>query len=416
MENYNVSPKVKEVYKQITDLPEIKKALEFIEGDGKEVLDAQIKLASIPAPTYHEREKAEAFCEYFKELGLTDIHIDKFGNALGTRKGKGNGPRIIIDAHMDTVFPIGTDLTPKFDGPRINMPGIADDTAGMACELGVIRALNAAGIETEGDLIFMGTVEEEGTGALGGMRKHMSIAKYDTGICIDGGGIGNIVFEGTGLRTCEINFHSKGGHAAGAFGKVSNSLYAAARAVVKIASIEVPPETGTIYCVSNFHAGNDAGINAVAADTKIKINYRSWNQELLEELHGKIFKAVEEACAEETARWGCDTVTWDTKQYVNVPAVSQDQHKPVIEAIYTVFDELGVNPWFETGGATNCTMGINAGMPTICIGAGGKSFGAHSLDEYFDPTDRHLGTQATLLTALMMCGVYGKTEPLAEKR
>ena len=415
MDNFTVSPSVEQTLAQLKGLPCVQTSLDFLKTDSELTLEQQIAMAKIPAPTFHEREKALAFCEYLKELGLEDVHLDRFGNAIGVRRGSGKGPRVILEAHMDTVFPLDTVLEPKFEGSRVYLPGVNDDTSGMASILSVIRALNAGNIETEGDLFFMGTVEEEGMGALGGMKKHMSENTYDASISIDGSGFGNIVFNGTGLRTCEINFHSKGGHAAGAFGKVSNSLYAAARCVVKIASIEVPPDSGTIYCVSNFHAGNDSAINAVASDSQIKINYRSNRQDFLETLHNQIMQAAQEACDEETARWGADTVTWDTKQYVDVPAVTQSANIPLVEALYTVIKDCGIEPTFSVGGATNCTMGIYAGVPSVCIGSGGSGGGAHALDEYYENTDRHIATGGTLLLALLMAGVKGKTTPLASK-
>jgi len=414
MENYNVDPRITATHEKLNTLPAVKKALDFIDGDGKYVLEQQIKLASIPAPTFHERKKAELFCEYFKELGLQNIHIDEFGNAIGIRPGKGKGS-VLMEAHMDTVFDLSTELNPWTDeNGCVHLPGISDDTSGMANIIGVIRALNEANIETDCDLYFVGTVEEEGMGALGGMRKYMSKKPgHNASISIDTHGIGHIVYQGTGIRTMELNFHSKGGHAAGAFGKVSNSLYAAARAVVKIASIEVTPDTGTIYCVSNFHAGNDAGINAVAADSQIKINYRSQRQDLLEELHEKIFKACEEACAEETARWGCDTVTWDHKIYCSVPAVTQTADIPIVQSLYTVYRGVDIDPIFDVGGATNCTEGIYGGVQSVCIGAGGNGGGIHTPQEYFDPAGREVGIKVALLLALMMAGVSGETEALS---
>jgi len=413
MSEYRAEPRYTLTHEKLMSLPAVKKALDFIDGDGKYVLDQQIALASIPAPTFHERAKAEKFCEYFRELGLQNIHLDEFGNAIGIRPGKGRGS-VLMEAHMDTVFDLDTDLTPKYDGTRINMPGLSDNTSGMANIIGVIRALNEANIETDCDLYFVGTVEEEGKGMLGGMRKYMSKKPgHNASISIDTAGIGRIVYQGTGIRTMEVNFHSKGGHAAGAFGKVSNSLYAAARAVVKISAIQVTPDTNSIYCVSNFHAGNDAGINAVAADSQIKINYRSARQDLLEEIHEKILRACEEACAEETARWGCDTVTFDHKLYCDVPAVTQTAGIPIVQSLYTVYKGVGIEPAFAVGGATNCTEGIYGGVPSVCIGAGGSGAFNHSLDEYFDPTGREIGIKVALMLMLMMAGVSGETEALS---
>ena len=413
MENYSVPPVIENTHKALRDLPSVQKALAFIEGDGEQTLAQQIEMALIPAPTFHEKEKALAFCEHMKALGLVDVHLDRFGNAIGLRKGSGRGPKVIVEAHMDTVFELATELKLRFEDGKVYLPGVCDDTSGMAAILSMVRALNDAGIETKGDLYCMGTVEEEGMGALGGMNKHMSENKYDAAISIDGSGFGRIVYQGTGLRTCEVNFYSKGGHAAGSFGKVSNSLYAAARAVVKIADIQVPPDSGTIYCVSNFHAGNDAAINAVATHSQIKINYRSHNQEYLVTLHDQILQAVQEACDEETARLGTDTVTWDLVQYVDIPAVTQEKDIPIVAGAYEVMKGLGLEPSFAVGGATNTTMAIYNSVPGVCIGSGGDSGGVHSTDEFYDPKDRHISTQGILLLALLLAGVDGETDPVA---
>ena len=101
----------------------------------------------------------------FKEEGLEDCHIDEYGNCVGIRKGTGGGKTTLVEGHIDTVFPLGTKLEIKKEDGFIRCPGICDDTRGLASVLSTIRALNAADIKTKGDIHFVGTVQEEGTGA-----------------------------------------------------------------------------------------------------------------------------------------------------------------------------------------------------------------------------------------------------------
>ena len=119
MEKYTVSEKIKSAHSALRDAPAVKSAMEFLISDQAQRLEEQVALAKIPAPTFHEQDRAKAVCEYFTKLGLTDVHTDRFGNAIGTRKGKSNGPRVLLEAHMDTVFPIDTVLEPKYEGSRI---------------------------------------------------------------------------------------------------------------------------------------------------------------------------------------------------------------------------------------------------------------------------------------------------------
>ncbi|GAA6513908.1 M20/M25/M40 family metallo-hydrolase [Merdimmobilis hominis] len=412
--DYVVSPKVKEIVDKMVSLDAVKKGLEFIKEDNDQTVQNQLDLAMIPSPTFHEQEKAKAFMKYFEDLGLSDVHMDRFGNVVGTRKGKGKGPTVLMEGHMDTVFPMDTKLEPKIENGVIHLPGIGDDTRGMVVCLTVARALDAAGIETDGDIVFVGTVEEEGMGSLGGMKKFLSENKIDASISVDGPSPIGITYEATGFKTYEATFYGIGGHAYGAFGKVANPLHAAARAVAKIADFQVPEDPRTTFCVSNFHAGSDASIHAIVPSATIKFNFRSNSAEELEKLNTRIMNALQEAADEETARWGKDTITWDYKQYCDVPAASQDPHTPIVEALYTIIKHLGYEPKFEQGGSTNCNMALDAGIPAVCLGSGGPSTDAHMLSEFFVIDKAYEGAQQAFLLALALAGVSGSSPSVME--
>lgn len=409
---YEISQQMADSLKRIVSLENVKSALDFIEKDADNTLANQMELVQIEAPTFHEAKKAARYKEFYSELGLKDVHIDKFGNVIGVRPGTKGGRKVVMEGHMDTVFPIGTDVTPKIRGTRVYAPGITDDTRGMVVPLSVVRALNAANIQTVGDLIFMGTVEEEGIGSFSGMMNFLSENDVDASINIDGPSAAAIVYEATGHMTCEATFHGIGGHAHGAFAKVANPLNAAARAVAKIADFQVPEDPRTSFCVSNFHAGNDAGIHAIVPEATIKFNLRSDSQQVLDDLYARILAALDEACAEETARWGKDTITVTHKRYCSVPAGTQDVHAPIVEATYAIIEFLGYEPAFLQGGSTNCNMAIGKNIPGVCLGMGGVDCGAHTLDEFFETTDAYKGVQQAFLLALMTAGIDGKTEPM----
>ncbi len=186
---YQISEKVRGKFDALTKNEKVLKALAFMEEDQAAVIEKQIELTLIPAPTYHEEKKAQRLLEMFKEEGLTDCHIDEYGNCVGIRKGTGGGKTVIVEGHMDTVFPLDTELSIVCEDGFIKCPGIVDDTRGCAVVLSTIRALNAAGIETKGDIHFVGTVQEEGTGALKGMKYYVDHhPELDASISVDGPG------------------------------------------------------------------------------------------------------------------------------------------------------------------------------------------------------------------------------------
>ena len=404
---YQVSEKIQSRLSALTENASVQKALAFMKEDQDKVIEKQIELTLIPAPTYHEEKKAARLLEMFKEEGLTDCHIDEYGNCVGIRKGTGGGKTTLVEGHMDTVFPLDTELKIVREDGYIKCPGIVDDTRGCAAVLSTIRALNAAGIQTKGDIQFVGTVQEEGTGALKGMQYYVQHhPELEASISVDGPGYQEIVYEATGIQTYEVNFHGIGGHACGMFGKVANPLHAAARAIAKIADFQVPKEPMTTFAVTNFHAGSFESVHAIVPTAQIRFNFRSNSQEELEKLRDRIFAAIEEACKEETDRWGKDTITYDVKHICDVNAGGQDCHAPIVEAAMAASKYIGgQEPKLGNGGSTNCNRALEAGIPAVCLGMGADyDSKAHTLNEQFKVEDAYKGCQLTQLLALLCAG------------
>ncbi len=412
--DYQVSAKVQALFDQVLAMDEVKKAMAFIEADAEQSIEEQIALTLIEAPTFHEAERAQAFAKYLGDLGLENPHVDEFGNAVALWKGTGNGPKILVEAHLDTVFPKGSVKEVRRENGILYAPGIVDDTRGLAVLLSALRGLKASGLQTKGDIVFVGTAREEGMGSLGGMKDFLDHnPDIEGSISVDGAWTESITYEATGFKTYEVNFYGIGGHAYGAFGLMANPLHAAARAVAKIADFQVSDDPKTTFCVSNFHAGNDAGVHAIVPKATIKFNFRSNSAELLEELNDRIFKAIQEACDEETARWGKDTITWDSVQYCDVPAGNQDIHAPMVEATYLAAKHLSPDPekvYFNQGGSVNGNMAVARGLPCVTIGGGLVDTKCHNLEEYYPTENSHLCPQEVMLLLLMTAGIEGKTE------
>lgn len=403
---YEISEKVKSVLAAACADEKIQKALKFMEDDMENIVDKQCELTLIPAPTFHEEKKAARLLEMFKEEGLEDCHIDEYGNVVGIRKGIGGGKTVLVEGHMDTVFAEDTKLEIKRENGWIYCPGIVDDTRGCASVLAVVRALNAADVKTKGDIHFVGTVQEEGMGALQGMQYYVQHhPELEASVSLDGASIESITYQATGIQTYEFNFYGTGGHACGAFGQIANCLAAAGRAMEKIEKIEVPKTPMTTYAVTGCFAGSYSSIHAIVSKATMLLNFRSNSQEELEKLRGKIFAAIEEACKEETERWNCETITYDYKHFVNVNAGAQDCHVPIVEAAYAVSQMLGCeNPELAEGGSTNCNRALEAGLPAVCLGGGGYDTRCHSLEERFEVAGSEKAAKHAMMTAIMCSG------------
>ena len=418
---YTVSEKIQNAFDTIMSLPETEKALLFLEEDHAFSMAEHKEFIACESPTFEEKERAALYAEKLSEYGVSDVKTDAHGNVYGVRKGTGNGPVILCEAHMDTVFPKGSVKEIIDRDGVIYAPGATDDTRGLTAILAVLRAMKECGIQTEGDIIFAGMTREEGMGSLGGMHDFLADGHpVDASVSVDGADTESITCEATGFRTYEVTFHGIGGHAYVDFGDMANPLHAAARAVAKIADFTVPAEPKTTFCVSNFHAGNKAGAHAIVPEASIMFNIRSNDQAELDRLTKRSFDAVEEACREETEKWGKDTITWDSVQYVEVPAGVEDHHLPIVEAAvcaarYFTREDRKEYVHIPKGGCVNGNMAIGKGIPAVTIGGGPKNGKVHSLEEYFPYEEAYRLPKDILLLLLMAAGVPGEAAPVVEK-
>ena len=177
-----------------------------------------VTLTEIPAPPFKEDKRGAAYLEMLRQHGITDVERDAEGNVMGVRKGTGNGPLIAIAAHLDTVFPEGTDVKVKREGTRLSAPEIGDDTRSLAVLLGIIRAMDAAGFRTRSDILFIGNVGEEGLGDLRGVKHLFQKGPYKDRIglfiSMDGAGGGDdITHGGVGSKRYRATFKGPGGTA-----------------------------------------------------------------------------------------------------------------------------------------------------------------------------------------------------------
>lgn len=408
-----VDASVRQSFERVLSDPRVTAALAAIEQAEPEAVQEQFRLTEIPAPPFKEEKRAAYYLELLKARGLDEAYLDDEGNAIGLRKGSGNGPLLLVAAHLDTVFPEGVDTTVRERNGRFYAPGIGDDTRGLAAMLSVIDALNASGIHTEADIMFAGNVGEEGRGDLRGIkaifRDHPEIDGF---ISIDGVRMGRITNGGTGSRRFEFRFSGPGGHSFGAFG-LASAIHAMGRAIAKIGDLETPSDPKTTFTVGTVAGGTS--VNSIAADAVFAIDMRSNDRTQLAILEQKAKDAALEAVAEENARWGRGEISVDFVLIGDRPVGRTQPSSPLVQLARLAFEELQIEFRGLSISSTDSNVPMSLGIPAITIDGGGDGGGAHSPDEWFVPTDSHLGPQASLLLVLGLAGIEGSTQALLPK-
>jgi acetylornithine deacetylase/succinyl-diaminopimelate desuccinylase-like protein len=379
----------------------VKSALDRIRQEEARVVEDQVRLCEIPAPPFKEMTRAEAYRQAFLALGLENVRIDKVGNVLGERPGLAPRPHVVFSAHLDTVFPEGTDVTTSRSGSVIKGPGIGDDCRGLAVVLAVARAMNAANIPTPGTITFVGTVGEEGLGDLRGVKHLFNEelkGRIDKFVSVDGTGLG-ITHVAVGSLRYRVTFKGPGGHSYGAFG-IANPIHALGRAMAKIGDLQVPREPKTTFNVGRI--GGGTSVNSIPFEAWMEVDMRSADQAALTALDANFHKAVDTALAEEHERWGNrGRLTVEKTVVGSRPAGRGGENTPIVQAALSVSKALGLQASIDEG-STDSNIPISLGIPAVTIDGGGRGTGAHSLDETFDATDSWQGTARAFLLALAL--------------
>jgi tripeptide aminopeptidase len=381
--------------------PSIRAAFDAVKRNEPAMIELQVKVCEIPAPPFHEEERGKELKRLFEQSGLKDVRIDRAGNVIGVRPGKAARPNLVFAAHLDTVFPEGTNVKMTREGSLLKGPGIGDDCRGLAVMLGVIRALNEAHVETPGTITFVADVGEEGLGDLRGMKQlfyETLKSQIDKFVSVDGTGFG-ITNIGVGSNRYKVTFKGPGGHSYGAFG-MANPIQAMGRAIAKIDAFEVPATPKTTFNVGRV--GGGTSVNAIPFEAWMEVDMRSSDAAALKALDDKFQAAMKQAVEEENKRWNHRGAVTVSAELVGVrPAGQTPKDSAIVQTALAVSRVLQI-PERLGEGSTDSNVPMNMGIPAITISGGGVGSGAHSLGESFDATDSWKGTQRALLLALAL--------------
>lgn len=393
--------------RQLAEQPVIRAAFEAAEKLKPRTREDHIALTEIPAPPFKEAKRAQQYFEMLQAAGSVEVEIDEVGNVIARRRGTKGSRVVALAAHLDTVFPEGTDVTVRIEGNKFMAPGIGDDTRGLIVVLTVLRAMNQASIETKADLLFIGTVGEEGLGDLRGVKhlfreNGLDIASW---IAVDGGGLDRIVHQGIGSIRYRVTFKGPGGHSWGAFG-LGNPAHALARAIHYFdeeASRFVAKAPRTSYNVGRI--GGGTSVNSIPFESWLEVDMRSVRPEQLAGIDALFKKAVTQAVDEQNAiRRSGDPLTVDLKMVGNRPSGAVDPSTPIIQRAIAATRLFGTEPRLGTG-STDSNVPIARGIPSVTVGRGGDGGGAHSLNEWWADVDGHHAIQRTLLLAVAEAGL-----------
>jgi acetylornithine deacetylase/succinyl-diaminopimelate desuccinylase-like protein len=365
-----------------------------------------IFLTEIPAPPFKEEERAKQFKKMLEEAGADEAWIDEAGNVVAIKNGTKSNRTVALDAHLDTVFPEGTDVTVKMRGDTLKAPGIGDDTRGLMVVLTVLRSMKKANIQTLNDIMFIGSVGEEGLGDLRGTKYlfEKGQRKIDSWISIDGGEIGRVVNGGLGSTRYKVTFIGPGGHSWGAFG-LANPHHALGKAIDNFATqATVFTSQGPRTSFNVGRMGGGTSVNSIPFESWMEVDMRSIDPKQLGGIDSVFRSAMNGSLAQyNKGITKGPPLTMNLEMIGSRPSGVESPDLPLLKRTAAAIRYLGEEPDFSTS-STNSNIPISLGIPAVTLGRGGVGGGAHSLGEWWMNKN---GDEAIKLALLLVIAEAG---------
>ena len=386
--------------------PRVLRAMNWLQHNVPLINEEQVRITEVPAPPFKEAARGALLKRLLSSAGLR-VSTDSLGNVIGERPGLARNDIVMVVAHLDTVFAAGTDVRVRRSGTRLIAPGITDNGTGLAALVALARALQDARIKPHHTILFVADVGEEGEGNLRGMRKLVETYRdrLRAVIAIDGAGADFVTTSALASRRFEVSVTGPGGHSWSDFG-MPNPINAASRAIARFVTLRVPDDPRTTYNVGEIEGGTS--VNSIPYRASFKVDMRSEQESEIDKIEAALRAAVQVGLEEENAtsrRNGANGQLEVKFRTLGIrPGGELPENSPLLAGVREADRILGNRSRLERS-STDANIPLSLGIPAIAIGAGGRSGGSHSLDEWYDPTGREMGLQRALLILLGAAGL-----------
>src|SRR3989440_3411818 len=390
---------------QFAENPVVRAALNCSAQNLTWINDQQARLTEIPAPPFQEAQRAAAVKVLLAASGL-EVQIDSTGNVMGELRGANEKEIVVLAAHLDTVFPPGTDVKVKREVTRMTAPGISDNGTGLAALVAIARAVHEAALQPQRTILFVADVGEEGEGNLRGMRALVDAyrPKLKSILVLDGSSVDHVTTKALASRRLEVLITGPGGHSWSDFG-LPNPINALIRGSVRFINTKVPPSPRTTFNLGQIEGGTS--VNSIPHEAKLKVDIRSESEDELAKLENALRECVSAGVRDEVESVrdrSRGKLEWKVELLGSRPGGELPASSPLLAALRASDEYLGNLSRIERS-STDANIPLSNGIDAISIGAGGSGGGAHSLQEWYEPAGREMGLKRALLTILGAAGI-----------
>ena len=333
-----------------------------------------VRLAAIRSPSGEETERAQAVAARMRAIGLTDVAVDRLPNVTGRIRGSlpdVSRRAIVFVATLDDLAPVAqhqrtATRPPYVSDNRVVGPG-TNTSSTTAAVLGAARALVAAGVRPQHDLIFAAVAQEE-TGLLG-MKALYAVWRSQADAFVDVLGDGrSLTYGAIGIHWWRVWAYQKGGHTL--TGGLPNVNQGIARAVDRILAIpQTPASSRSVLNVSMIRSGDV--VNRKPDSAWFSVDIRALDATVIARNESAVRAVLDNVSRETGTRFDLRVL----QQTAGGQIASADTSKLVRSSV-AIAKALGITPQLGIAGSSNLNVAIAGG--TLAIGLGGERGGGRA--------------------------------------
>ncbi len=335
------------------------------------VLELLETLVRIGAPTGQEHARARFVASLLSDAGLGQPVMDDHAN-VWLRLGPQDQPAVMLDAHLDTVFP---DLQVELQkqGDWWQALGISDNTIHVAMLMAWVQGRHAAGLPWPATIISF-TTGEEGQGNLRGMQQVMrQLRRHIAQVIVLDCGIRTLIHQAVGSLRWNIQLATQGGHSWSDFGRTS-ALHAACHWIDRLNQLAPWQAEHTTWNIGHITGGQS--INTIAPHVEFSLEVRSVDAGCLHDLGQRIEDDMHALAASQA------DMQVNVQRIGDRPAGFTPMDHPLIKAVRQTHEEMGLELRYAVG-STNANWPMHLGIPAVCIGLA-QGRGGHTPQDSVD--------------------------------
>jgi acetylornithine deacetylase/succinyl-diaminopimelate desuccinylase-like protein len=329
----------------------------------REMILANLVMTSqIPAKAFEEERRAAFVLDRLIECGASDPYIDDMGNVIGVIPGKNSEKKVLLTAHMDSVFDDNSDHNVSITTDRAEGIGIADNALGLTVLITLPDILKQLDLTFDCDIVLVATAASKEKGDLAGIRHYMDRhhEKIDFNINLEGITLGQVDHNALSRVRCDITCSMNANTANSSWRAIgqNSAILMLSDVLDSLLSIPLPNKPKTVMNIGKIGGGKT--YSRICEKASLSLEVRSEDDSITDQ----VIEDIKDNCRDVGSKYG---VELGLNFFSRHHAAGIKHSHPMVKTISSILKQLEVQ--LKVGlSNSEIAVPLHHGIPSVTIG------------------------------------------------